>query len=81
MPGKFRQTVRPGPGVDAGVVLLVGGRVGQPVVGAQIDDLDFGRELGRERSRGAVWQRQEYEVGAGESLRDGVREDEVGERA
>jgi 3-methyladenine DNA glycosylase AlkD len=81
LPGQFGQPVRPRARVLAAVVPLVGRRVGQPVVGAQVDDLHVVRDRRREGARDAVRQRQEDQLGIGHRARGRLAQDEVGGRA
>ena len=64
----------------AAVELLPGGRVGEPEVGAAVDDHHLVAELGRDRAGLAVRQREEDHVVAGERLGGGLLEDPVGQR-
>ena len=78
--GQLGQAVGPGAGVVAAVELLPGGRVGEPEVGAAVDDQHVVAELGGERAGLAVRQREEDDVVAGEGLDVGRLEHPVGQR-
>ena len=64
--GQLGQAVRPGAGVRAAVVARPGVCVGQPEVGAEVDDAYVRRQLRGDGRRLAVRQRQEDEVGVGQ---------------
>ena len=66
--------------MGAAVELLPGGRVGEPEVGAAVDDHDVVAELGGELAGLAVRQAEEDDVVAGEGLERGRLEHPVGER-
>ena len=62
------------PGVRAAVVLPQAAGVLEPVVRTEVHDGTVGRQLGGERRRLAVRQRQEDQVGVGEQRRVGRAE-------
>ncbi len=73
--------VRPRAEVVAAVERRPRGRVGEPVIGAAVDDEGRRIQLGGQLPRLAVRQRQEHDVVPGEVLGRRVDEHEVGERA
>ena len=77
--GQLGQAVGPGAGVRGAVEVLPVGGVGQPEVGAAVDDEDVVAEPGRERPGLAVRQRQEDDVVPGEGLGRGLGKNPVGE--
>ena len=62
--GQLGQAVGPGAGVRPAVVALPRGGVGEPEVGAEVDDREVGGQLGHQRGRLAVRQGEEDHVGA-----------------
>ena len=64
----------------AAVVALVRRRIDEPVVGAEVDDSRRLGQLVGERTRRAVRQGEEDEIGVMEQARRGLGEDEVGDR-
>src|SRR6185437_5148337 len=73
--GQFGQAVGPLPGVRARVVLRPLVRVGQPEVGAQVDDLEVAGQARGQLRRLPVRERREQQVGVGQEVRLGGRED------
>ena len=74
------QAVGPGAGVAAAVEPLPRRRVGQPVVGAAVDDHDLLPQLGRDRAGLAVREGEEDHVVAGQRRGAGLLEHPVGQR-
>ena len=63
------------------VVALIGRRVAQAVIGAEVDHLHLRRQLRGQPAGHAVRQRQEREVGVGEQIRRRLAEGQVRQRA
>ena len=77
--GQLGEPVGPGTGVLAAVPALPGGRVGEPVVGAAVDDEDVVRQLRGELRGPAVRQGEEDDVVSRELLGGGLGDRPVGE--
>ena len=78
--GQLGQSVRPAARVRRSVVPLPRRRVGEPEVGAAVDDHDVGVQLFGERRGVAVRQRQEHHVVPGENIGVGGLEHATAQR-